>query len=49
VESAYSNIAPANSTPGLPRLSVEQFDVHATPERLDHGVVDAAAHRCHLI
>src|SRR5919201_3555015 len=32
---------------GLPWPSVQQFDLHATPERLDHRVIEAIAHRTH--
>lgn len=31
----------------LPTLSIEQLDLHPAPERFDHGVVVAFAHRSH--
>ena len=32
---------------GPPPLAVQQLDLHAAPERLDHGVVVAVADRSH--
>ena len=32
---------------GLPPFPVQQFDLHAGPERFDHGVIEAVADRSH--